>query len=150
MSYTNSLYHIVIRPKGSHPVITGQYERELFAYITGFCKNKGCKLYRINGMPDHLHMLLELTSSVSLADFIRTLKLSTHQYMKTHQDFFPMFEGWAHEYFAVTYNYKDKEMVRQYIMGQKEHHRHVSLKDEFRALLMECGVEYKEEYLLSE
>ena len=51
MSYTNSLYHLVIRPKDSKPVITEKYERDLYAYINGLCKNNKCTLYRINGMP---------------------------------------------------------------------------------------------------
>lgn len=113
MSFSNSLYHLVIRPKASKPVISEAYERDLYAYINGFCKNKGCSLYL----------------------------------MKAHPRMYPHFEGWGHEYFAVSYNYKDREMIRQYIMKQKEHHRRVSFKDELRALLVENGVEFKEEYL---
>ena len=147
MSFSNSLYHLVIRPKASKPVISEAYERDLYADINGFCKNKGCSLYRINGMPDHIHMLFSLHPTVSLSEFVKTLKLSTNQFMKAHPRMYPHFEGWGHEYFAVSYNYKDREMIRQYIMKQKEHHRRVSFKDELRALLVENGVEFKEEYL---
>ena len=147
MSYTNSLYHLVIRPKGSKPVITEKYERDLYAYINGLCKNNKCTLYRINGMPDHVHLLLELHPTIALSDFVKTLKLSTNQFIKAHQSMFPLFEGWGHEYFAVSYNYKDKEKVRQYILNQKEHHRRLSFKDELRNLLIENGIDFKEEYL---
>ena len=147
MSYTNSLYHLVIRPKDSKPVITEKYERDLYAYINGLCKNNKCTLYRINGMPDHLHMLLELSPTIALSDFVKELKLSTHQFIKAHPSMYPSFEGWGREYFAVTYNYKDREMIRQYIINQKEHHRTLSFKEELRKLLIESGVPYKEEYL---
>ena len=58
MSYTILLYHIVIRTYNSEKVIDENYEKDLFAYILGFVKNKNSKLLRIGGMSDHLHLLV--------------------------------------------------------------------------------------------
>ena len=45
-------------------------------YIWGIIKNKQGKLYRINGMEDHVHILSDLHPSVSLADYVKSIKVS--------------------------------------------------------------------------
>ena len=71
MSYTRLLYHIVFRTKHSVPAIEIAHEGELYSYIWGFIKNKDSILYRIGGMPDHIHLLIELSVKLALADFMR-------------------------------------------------------------------------------
>ena len=74
MAYTYLLYHIIIRPKESKPVIKTDHEKKLYSYIWGICKEKKCVLHRINGMEDHLHMLVEIHPSISVSDFVRMVK----------------------------------------------------------------------------
>ena len=57
MSYTQTFYHIVLRTHCSIPAIVEDHERELYSYMLGFINNKGARLYRIGGMPDHVHLL---------------------------------------------------------------------------------------------
>lgn len=146
MSYTCLLYHIVFRPKDSVPAITQEHEEDLYRYIWGFVKGKNCVLYRIGGMPDHIHMLVEISPTIAVADFVHTLKISAGNFMKAHKDWFPLFEGWGKSYAALTYCDRDKEMVRNYIKGQKEHHRHKNFLEELRAMLDESGIKYDEKY----
>ena len=63
MSYTRFLYHIVFRTKCSMNVISESHEKDLYAYIYGFIKNKGAVLYRISGMPNHIHLLVDIFNS---------------------------------------------------------------------------------------
>jgi REP element-mobilizing transposase RayT len=51
-------------------------------------------LYRINGMPDHLHLFVELAAKLSLSDFVRDLKTSTAKWL-TNNPLFPYFQGWG-------------------------------------------------------
>ena len=81
MSYTRLLYHIVFRPRSSRPVITIAYEEMLYRYLWGFVKNKGGVLYRIGGMPDHVHMLVQIPPTLALSDFMHDLKLSVNKFM---------------------------------------------------------------------
>lgn len=141
MAYTYLLYHIVIRPKASKPVITEAHEKKLYSYIWGICKEKKCFLHRINGMPDHLHILVEIHPTIAVADFVREVKISTNSWMKQHKEEFPNFEAWGKSYCALTYCDRDKEMVKNYIINQKEHHKTTSFKDEYEALLREFGIE---------
>jgi putative transposase len=147
MSYTCLLYHIVIRTKRSEPTICEDHERELYAYIYEFLKNHDCKLYRLNGMPDHLHILVSIHPSIALSDLLRDLKTATSKMMKADRQKFPMFDGWGSEYFACTVSLSKKEKVREYIINQKEHHKHIKTRDEIIQLCEKNGIPYNEKYI---
>ena len=147
MSYTLLLYHIVIGTKMHRPTITENNERDLYSYILSFSKNKNCHLYRIGGMPNHIHIFIGLPATFAVADFVRMLKISTNNFMKGHQPDFPMFEGWRSEYFAATCSIRDKDSIIEYIKNQKQHHAKMSFKDELIIMLKHYGIEYNEAYL---
>lgn len=148
MVYTNLLYHIVFRPKNSASVIPIENEEMLYRYIWGIIKHKNGVLYRIGGMPDHIHLLVQLPATISIADFVRDLKTSTNVYLKDNQGSFPNFDGWAKSYCALSYSIREKDMVVNCIRNQKEHHKRVSFKDELLELLRESGVEVDMKYFM--
>ncbi|MCX6303789.1 MAG: transposase [Bacteroidetes bacterium] len=98
-SYRQILYHLVFRTKYSYKTLNPIYAKELYAYVSGFVKNKNCVLYRINGVENHLHILCDLHPSIALADFIRDLKTSTSIWLKQSGKFHD-FQGWAEGYAA--------------------------------------------------
>lgn len=138
-SYRRILYHLVLRTKHGHPTINRLHERELYAYIYGYVKNKNCFLYRINGVENHLHLLSDLHPSIALADYIRDMKASSSFWMKNSGKF-PGFVGWCSGYAAFTYAWKEKDRIVAYIKRQKEHHGRVTFEDELRRMLREQGV----------
>jgi putative transposase len=113
--------------------------------MTGIIRNKNCFLYRINGMEDHLHILSDLHPSIALADFIRDIKTSSSLWIKQSGKFL-QFTGWAEGYAALTYGWKDKEMIINYIKNQQEHHKKESFQNELRRVLKEQGVEVDNRY----
>ena len=114
MSYTRLLYHLIFRPRYNRPAITEAHEKLLYHYIWGIVKAKGGVLYRIGGMPDHLHLLVQLPPTLSLSGFMHDLKLSTHYFLREHREEFPLFEGWGKSYGALTCSARDKERVTAY------------------------------------
>jgi len=144
-SYRQIIYHIIFRTKGSKKTLSLEYNKELYAYITGIIKNKNCFLYRINGIEDHIHLLSDLHPNIALADFMRDIKTSSSLWLKQNINF-PYFNGWAVGYAALTYSYKDKEKIISYIKNQQAHHQSVSFEEEYRLLLVEHGMEYDERY----
>ena len=147
MAYTKLIYHIVFRPHWSVPAITEVHERDLFAYINGFCNNHKCKLIRINSMPDHIHILVSLPPTMAVASFVHDLKIAAGNFLRGHPDKFPLFTGWARRYNPGTCGPMNTERVRRYIMRQKEHHKKKSYKQEILRQLKRAGIEYDEKYL---
>lgn len=149
MSYTKILYHIVFRTKNSKNTIPNDKSEILYRYIWGFMENKKCKLFRINGMPDHIHLLIDLHPTLAIADFIKELKISTNKFLRNHIDF-PSFEAWAEGYAALTYSKNELETVKNYIANQREHHAITTFADEYRKLLIDNDIEINEEYFLKD
>jgi REP element-mobilizing transposase RayT len=100
-------------------------------------------------MPDHVHILTGLHSTLSLADFVRDLKTSTNSWLKNNEHF-PDFESWGEKYGAFTIFYQGKEKVIEYIKNQREHHRDESFTEEYRRLIKESGIEIDEKYFLND
>jgi putative transposase len=144
-SYRQILYHLIFRTKDSQKTLIQAHSRELYAYLMGFIRNKNCFLYRINGMEDHLHILCDLHPTIALADYMRDLKTSSSIWLKQSGKFSD-FNGWADGYAALTYGWKDRDKIANYIKNQQEHHKHLSFQDELRELLQEQGIKVNQKY----
>lgn len=147
MSWTLCLYHIVYGTKYHQPTITEDHCRDLYAYIYAFLKSKKVFVHRINGMPDHIHILVDIHPTVSVSDLVRDLKVATNKFIKSHQSWYPMFVSWEHEYYACSEGRAELEVIRQYIINQKEHHKKLSWRDELLQLARENGIPVDERYL---
>jgi putative transposase len=145
--YKQIIYQIVFSTKNRKHAIDSNNEKELFQYIHGIVKNKQGKLYRINGMEDHLHILSDLHPTICLSDFVKDIKISSNKWMKESGKF-PDFENWQEGYGAFTYSIREKDMIIQYIKNQKEHHKTETFEEEYKRLLIENGIEFDEKYLL--
>ena len=150
MSYRALLYHIVFRTQRSRRTITEAYERDLYANLYSYLSNKGAKVYRIGGMPDHIHILVSIPPTIAIAELIRDMKRTSAKYLMSERHKFPYFEGWGRSYGIFSYCHRDLEMIRNYIINQKEHHKKISFADELRKILQQEGVEYDENFFLKE
>jgi putative transposase len=129
-------YQIVFSTKHRKYVLVEEHEDQLYKYIWGIVKNKNYRLYRINGMPDHIHLFVDLHPSISLSNFVKDIKIASNSWIK-QSGLFPDFEEWQNGYGAFTYSEKDKEAVINYIKNQKEHHKHESFEDEYKKICCE-------------
>ena len=144
MSFTKVIYHIVIRTKHSELTINQQYANDLYAYMQGIVKKHKCRLYQINGIEDHIHILLDLHPSVALANFVQSLKRSSSLWLQNQYEKFPHFRCWSEGYAAFTYSYSDRHTLINYIKNQQEHHAHESTKDELMRILETNGYQKEE------
>jgi REP element-mobilizing transposase RayT len=144
-AYRKILYHIVFRTKGSEKTINQNHSTELKKYIWGIIRNKKCVLYRINGMEDHIHILSDLHPSIALADYIKDIKVASSKWMK-ESGLFPNFGGWGIKYCALTYSYKERDVLINYIKNQQEHHKKESFRDEIKRFFKEHEIDLEEKW----
>jgi len=140
-------YQVVFGTKYREATIAETHENELYKYIWGIITSHKCKLYRINSMPDHIHIFSDLHPATSLSNYVKDIKVASSIWMKECGKF-PSFRGWQDGYGAFTYTIKEKEVVSNYIKNQKQHHRKESFYDEYKRLLIENKIEFDEKYLL--
>jgi len=121
--------------------ITPEHAEELYRYIWSIIRDNKCRLIRVGGIANHVHLLIELNPAVSLAHLVRDIKSKSSSWLQLSSHF-AGFDGWASEYFASTIGYENMYNVIEYIKNQQEHHLHISHDDEFHKLITEAGLLY--------
>jgi putative transposase len=146
-TYTQILYQIVFATKNRKPCLTPKNRPELFKYIYGILKNKNCHLYRINGVEDHIHILISLHPSTSLSSLVKDIKVGSSGFIADN-NLFPDFTHWQEGYGAFTYSFNARDILIEYIKNQEEHHKKITFRDEFIAMLNEHNIRFDEKYLI--
>ena len=145
-SLARVVLHVVFSTKNREPFLKdAELRARLHAYMAGVLQNIGCEPVLINGTEDHVHILCNLSRSVTIAELVEEAKKSPSKWVKEqgpqYREFF-----WQTGYGAFSVSQSNVEQVRAYIATQEEHHRKVSFQDEFRALCRKHGVEIDERY----
>lgn len=144
MSKTRSLHHIVFGTKRRIPSITPEYKRDLYAYIHGIMKEKGCKVHRINGMADHIHILVDVHPTVAVAALVKDIKQWSSHWLKNNPQF-PLFSNWGAGYYAVSVGCEALDACRNYIINQEEHHTATDLIEEMQRIARINGLTWYED-----
>ena len=143
MSNTTDLFHIVFCTHNRANTIPLAHRDELFRYIWSLLNNKRCRLLRINGMPNHIHIFVDIHPTVALSQLVADIKRESSRWMKSC-GLYPNFDKWAKEYFATSKSVADKITVIEYIKNQEKHHMRVPFEDEIREMFAENNWEWNE------
>jgi putative transposase len=140
-SFVHLLVHIIFSTKGRAADLTPEVSDRLFPYIGGIVRQLGAVPWIVNGPADHVHLLLKLPATASLAEVMRVVKANSsrwlHEQYPTRKHF-----GWQSGYAAFTVSASRANEVSNYIRSQQEHHRKLSFQEEFLMLLQKHGLEY--------
>jgi putative transposase len=148
-SYTKIFIHLICCVKRSSALIAPSWEEELHKYITGIVTAKKQKMLIINGIANHVHMLIGFKPTCSLSDLVREIKANSSKFVNERNFTKYRFE-WQHGFGAFSCGYDQVDMVAAYIRNQKEHHKVKTFREEYLAILEEHQVEYKAEYIFEE
>lgn len=143
MSYVSSLYHIVFAPYQRMPVINNDNRHHLYRVLASEIQRNKSKALIIDGVQDHIHILLSLSPEIALSSLMRDIKSKSSVWMKS-SGLFPLFKGWAKEYGAFSLSHSHKDAVYKYIENQQNHHSTTDLDTEFRRLVMKAGLRFYE------
>src|SRR5262245_45027930 len=121
-------YHIVFSTKGRARTIADSWRAELHAYIGGIIRDVGAIPQSIGGTGDHVHVLLGLKATHTLADVIRQMKRGSSVWIHEHgvKNF-----AWQEGYGAFTVSASQLAKVERYIANQVAHHRNKTFEDEY-------------------
>src|SRR5438477_3078518 len=145
MSYISSYHHCVFSTKERRPLIPPELRERLWPFLGGIARQNQMKAVEIGGMPDHVHVLLSLPSSLSIAKALQLLKGGSSKWV---HDTFPEHRlfGWQVKYGAFSVSVSQLEKTIDYIRTQEPHHRKMTFQDEFLALLKRHHIAYDERY----
>ena len=74
----NCKYHIVFVPKFRRKIVYGQLKQDIANVLSTLCKRKGAKIVEAEICRDHVHMLVEISPSISVLSFVGYLRRKVH------------------------------------------------------------------------
>ena len=145
-SYSQIIIHYIFSTKKREKWIKPDLQKRVWSYMAGVAKKLDIAPLEIGGTEDHVHMLVILPRTLSVAEAIQKIKGNTSNWI--HKSF-PLLEkfNWQNGYGAFSVSYSKIGDVRRYIENQREHHRKKTFQEEFIEFLKKHGIEYDERYL---
>jgi putative transposase len=145
-TYASLLTHFIFSTKDRTPALVPKIAPGVHAYMGGIVKSFGAIPLLINGVSDHVHMLVSLPPTVAVAEAMRLVKTNSskwiHEQWREHAAF-----AWQNGYGAFSVSRSNQDAVLAYIAGQEEHHRTVTFQEEFVAFLKRHGITFDERYV---
>jgi REP element-mobilizing transposase RayT len=138
-------FHIVFSTKDRHPFIADEWSARLHEYLGGLVRAADGIPEAIDGTADHVHLLVGLRATHSLAPFVQDIKQTSSRWM--HETIGVKNFAWQPGYGAFTVSVSNCGTVREYIANQAEHHRTKTFQEEYVAFLQKHEVDYDEKYL---
>jgi REP-associated tyrosine transposase len=138
-------FHIVFSTKDRHPFIVESWRGRLHEYLGGLVRTAKGVPEAIGGTADHVHLLIGLRATHSLAVLVQDIKQTSSRWI--HEAIPVKDFAWQQGYGAFTVSVSNCAAVRIYIANQMEHHRKKTFQEEYIAFLKRHAVTYDERYL---
>ena len=148
-TYTQLYVHLIFSPKNREALIKKEWKDELYKYITGIVTNEEQKLIAINGVSDHIHILIGLKPNRSLSDLVRDIKANSSRFINEKSWINGKFE-WQTGFGAFSYSHSQLTNVIKYIENQEAHHKKKTFKEEYVKFLKSYDVDFKDEYIFDD
>lgn len=148
-TYTQLHIQIVFAVKYRKNLISNSWKEELYKYMSGIIEHKQHKLLCINGVQDHIHILIGLRPHQALSDLVRDIKRSSSLWINEHKIQQGKF-AWQEGFGAFSYSKSHVPNVIRYIQNQEEHHQKQTFLDEYKVFLEKFEIDYDEHFLFKE
>jgi REP element-mobilizing transposase RayT len=146
MSYVSSYLHCVFSTKEQRPWITPQLRERLWPYLGGIARQNDMKAIEVGGVADHVHILLSLPSTLSLAKGMQLLKGGSSKWVRETFCKQRLFD-WQTKYAAFSVSASLLEKTVDYIKTHEDYHKRMTFHEEFVLLLKKHQIAYDERYL---
>ena len=137
--YAQTLYHVVFSTLHRERSLGASKRPELYAFLWEQLKTKQCRLHRIGGTENHVHLLFSLHPAVSLMTVVQDLKRNSEDWIRSHYIYKP-FNGWQQGYVAFTHSLAERDALIEMIKGQEKLHKDITFREELEQLLDEAGL----------
>jgi putative transposase len=145
-SLSQVIVHVVFSTKDRHKFLDKSIAPRMHGYLATVCRDSNCEAYRVGGMPDHVHLAVRLGRTISQADLIEKVKVTSSSWIKEQGNAYQSFH-WQRGYGTFSVGFSQLEALQDYIDAQPEHHRTRTFQEEYRELLRKYHIEFDEQYV---
>lgn len=139
-TFTRITIHLIFSTKNREPSLDSALRARLFAYIKGVIERCNGHTLAINGMAEHVHMLVVIPPDRSVSDMVRLIKSNSSKWIR--EEFYTLRGfAWQSGFSAFSVSESQIANVRKYIGSQEEHHRKKSYLEELRGFFSKHGID---------
>ncbi len=147
-SLTLLLAHVVFSTKERRPWLDAGLRADLFAYLGGIAREHKARALIVNGVADHVHLLVAYPPVLAVAELMRLLKTNSslwlhRQHGATHRLF-----SWQIGYGAFSVSHSATAAVTKYIANQEARHRRGDYESEIKALYRAHNIAFDARFVL--
>ncbi len=84
-TFTQLLVQLIFAVQNRTSLIDKFWKDRLYAYMTGIIQNNGHKLLIINGMPDHVHILIGFRTTQALSELVQVVKRDSSKWINENK-----------------------------------------------------------------
>ncbi len=145
-TYTQLYHHYIFAVQYRTGLIQNNWKDDLYKYITGTVAQQSHKLLAINGISDHVHILIGMNPKQAPSDLIYHIKRSSSLWINSNSLVVGKF-SWQEGFGAFSYGKSQVSDIASYIEQQEEHHKKRSFMNEYLDFLKLFEIEYDERYV---
>ena len=139
--------HLIFSTKNRAQLLTPRnLAMDTHSYLAGISSRLGCHPVLINGVEDHVHLLVRLSRTVTQADLVKELKRASTLWLREQSPDTSAF-SWQAGYGIFSVSVSNLAQVRAYISSEEEHHRKVTFQEELRLFLQRHQLDWEEDYV---
>jgi REP element-mobilizing transposase RayT len=145
-SFISVHVHCVWSTKNRDPSLHSKLRERLWPYLGGIARENKMKALAIGGAADHVHIVLSLPATLSVAKTVQLLKGNSSKWIHETSPGMRSFE-WQEGYGAFSLGVSAVDATKAYIRNQAEHHRRRTFREEFERILRKHGFDFDESML---
>lgn len=145
-TFSQAYAHIIFSTKGRQPLLDKMWRADLFAYMAELVNDRNQKAIIINGVSDHVHMLIGFRPEVQLSALVRDVKRCSSVFVKQKKWVKGQF-AWQSGYGLFTHSHAQLDLVYKYIQNQEQHHRTRTFEEEYVSFLNKYNIQYDMRYV---
>ncbi|MFN8863416.1 MAG: IS200/IS605 family transposase [Flavobacteriales bacterium] len=145
-SYTQLYVHAVYSVKHRERMLDKSWRDEVFKYSCKVISLLKCKPIAVNGVADHVHILVGLHPTVSVSELVSKVKSNSSRFINEKFILSHYFE-WQEGYSAFSNSQSQISRIATYIDNQERHHSKKTFREEYFEFLQKYNVIYDSNYL---
>ena len=119
--YTEAYHHFVWATRKREHFITPEVERDVYRRIRSSCQKARVQVHALNGMPDHVHLVVTLPATLAPSVLVHDLK-GASAFLNNHSAGTKGCLYWQEGYGWLTFTQDDLPRIVHYVDRQKERH----------------------------
>jgi len=148
-TFTQIYLQLVFAVQDRTSLIESEWKDELYKYISGIIQTNNHKLIAINGIPNHIHILIGYKLHQLIPELLQDIKGSSSKWINKRGFVRGKF-SWQEGYSAFSYSHSQIDNVVKYIMNQEQHHKKKTFREEYIEFLKQFHIPYNEKYILKD